>query len=576
MDEISVIELRQDSSENINNNGDWVTTLQEERILNPGDSISIRNAFIDTKSSSSGTINIEDDLTLTIQNVIYEFNWQNVSTSPNIPGVGTVNQHKKFYTNLIAKNTDIEANDDGGYYTLCDFTSAPGADFLNYTNIVFLTDNNVKRSAGVKYNFIVDYIDQTNNSVTWHSPTYKVPAEVHIKVSIPFNKIAKDKSVKIQGLDPLFKIGMNFFAFDTKALPSGGTFTPIIFTTNIVIPSGTYDPDDMARLITTKLSVNNDDKIFPRSGLATSSFLKNTDEYNGGGIDPSGTTPQGDPFVRSDGLSCFQYVNRSGRYIGTNQMALEFDSENQKFQFSAINMPIFAATTGEIVVNYQESFLNYNANDPRYFVANKHSGIAFTSLQPKEFWEDTLGFDLSLLTVDIQQTETTNVNILSGATGSLPIINYTDGVNVTGSFTGLDAIVLKKSANFYQVPFAFPIISSSSQNITIYANNSFGIQGVKSGYFLIEISDLVSSDVIGENIKSRSISGIVSRYYSADSYTSGSSDVSIPYVHRGINPITINSMGVRILNPDGSFANDIGSDNTVFLQIVRSTNSTTN
>ena len=239
-------------------------------------------------------------------------------------------------------------------------------------------------------------------------------------------------------------------------------------------------------------------------------------------------------------------------------------------------MPIFAATTGEIVVNYQQSFLNYNSSDPRYFVANKYSGIAFTSLQPKEFWEDTLGFDLSLLTVDIQQTETPNVKILSGGTGSLPIINYTDGVNVTGSFTGLDAIILKKSANFYQVPFTFPIISSSSQNITIYANKSFGIQGVKSGYFLIEISDLISSDVIGENIKSRSISGIVSRYYSADSYTSGSSDVSIPYVHRGINPITINSMGVRILNPDGSFANDIGSDNTVFLQIVRSTNSTTN
>ena len=41
----------------------------------------------------------------------------------------------------------------------------------------------------------------------------------------------------------------------------------------------------------------------------------------------------------------------------------------------------------------------------------------------------------------------------------------------------------------------------------------------------------------------------------------------IPYIHQG-EPVYLTELGIRILNPDGSEARSVGSDNTIFLKVV--------
>ena len=78
----------------------------------------------------------------------------------------------------------------------------------------------------------------------------------------------------------------------------------------------------------------------------------------------------------------------------------------------------------------------------------------------------------------------------------------------------------------------------------------------------------MKQNFIGSDYYSSSISGIVSRYYSVDSYTSGSSDAAIPYVHRGA-PMMLTSLRVRILDPSNYDAASIGEDNTVFVEVIK-------
>ena len=61
----------------------------------------------------------------------------------------------------------------------------------------------------------------------------------------------------------------------------------------------------------------------------------------------------------------------------------------------------------------------------------------------------------------------------------------------------------------------------------------------------------------------------MSRYYSESSYTSSSSDASLVYTHNSDEPIIINSFKCRVLNSDKKLAQNIGKDNTIFLELVK-------
>lgn len=540
-DTIAVIELRQKTSDNVFNDGDWETTLREERILYPGDSVALRNAFIDTKSSSSDTIKLDTPITLRLENIVYNKNHEDSA--------------KTYYSS--ASNAGI----DGQPYILCIPSATKNDPF--FTEVISYSVTRIlakPKDPGETFELELAYRDTTGTYVKWHSGRIDKPKDKGGSVTVNVGLITGTDSVVVLNALELGEEGLTVSGPKTAPVTED-TLTAKIFGTTITIDAGTYDPDDIARIITDKLSIGFTGDYIDSNAVVFSGFLHSSDNYDKGGA--FGATPANEsaPLVRSDLGAAFQYANGSLRWIGTNQMALEYDNETQKFKWSDIHMPIYIAN-GTIVTEYKTNAGQPNNGD--LFVADAYAGIAFTKLEPTSFWRDILGFDLGSCLATLSYKNVTIDTLVTHA----PSVVLTPGVNITGQYTGLDAAV-KKDTTFFRVPNP-PPISTSAITTPIYAANAFGIAGVRNGYFLIDINAKMKNNIIGQELKSTSISGIISRYYSADSYTSGTASDSIPYIHRGIGPISLDSMRIRILNPDGTLATDIGDDNTVFLQIVHS------
>ena len=167
----------------------------------------------------------------------------------------------------------------------------------------------------------------------------------------------------------------------------------------------------------------------------------------------------------------------------------------------------------------------------------------------------------------------------SGHTESLEEGKYT-----TGLYLGLDILIPKSYPNTTTTPTTLaeaityngqkaqslkPTIATT--NNPIYATNPINAVGAPSGYFLVEVSGVNAStnEMIGQNYSNPQIKGIVSRYYTVNSYTSAGMESDIPFENLGPEPVYINSLNVRILNPDGTLATNIDGDNTIFLQVNR-------
>lgn len=118
----------------------------------------------------------------------------------------------------------------------------------------------------------------------------------------------------------------------------------------------------------------------------------------------------------------------------------------------------------------------------------------------------------------------------------------------------------------------FPTNFSTAQDTTgIIASTSVLSQSDPSlafGYFLIEIGANFQNNYITPDARMGSIMSIVSRYYNVANYTSGSSDSSIAYTHKGAS-LLLTSFNCRILNSDKTPALGLGADNTIFLQIYK-------
>ena len=78
---------------------------------------------------------------------------------------------------------------------------------------------------------------------------------------------------------------------------------------------------------------------------------------------------------------------------------------------------------------------------------------------------------------------------------------------------------------------------------------------------------LFKSNLVGMDAYSDSIHSIVSRYYTANNYTSGADD---PIIYENIGaPTMLSQLRIRILNPDRTNVDKLGEDNTVFLRLMK-------
>ena len=255
-------------------------------------------------------------------------------------------------------------------------------------------------------------------------------------------------------------------------------------------------------------------------------------------------------------------------------------------------------------------------NSPQHsYLATSYGGIVMTNLSAYvthtneyvDFWEGKLGFDLSVITQkptqtgDIRATKTGNNFNPTGSGGSDNVIDYQSaeeqivsysfgGLNPTDNITqdiasidGLHNIstttgtATSRGHTYYNLIDVVNFDTATKQRLEqfinttetsqIFASNQLETQNIDFAYFLIDINANIENDFISESEVRKNVFSVVNRYYVQGGYLSGTNS-GIEYTHQG-ESMLISDFDIRILKPDGTVADNLKEDNTVFLEIIR-------
>jgi len=335
--------------------------------------------------------------------------------------------------------------------------------------------------------------------------------------------------------------------------------------------------------------------------------------------------------------------------IGSQNFAVEYDDTQQKFSFASLHTPLYDISDGTSGQSQIRQYLRATGgainnpvlpngvagntgltpppiparNSNTRFWVNKYSGVYISSLSPPSLWYDSgMNFNSSsILTGVSQATLCKDRNGQTMAVHGVPF-NLVDGVNTTGDFDGVGAIVQKIPPHFvsatghplpsdnkvkplnstfdgngavngpddyagqYQIyDVALSVAQSQTENalppsylsanedrqVSIFAKDHISdneYQQVDNPYYKVEIKSKLKNNIEGDPNKNQFVSSIISKYYSSGNYTSAYNEGSIVYTHKGM-PEMLDTFNVRILDHTGKLATDISLNNTVFLEVVK-------
>ena len=582
--------------------GVFQNTLRNPIPITSGTTIQLRQAFIDTVEKNSQKIQLERDLPVSLTVCRYFTN--NIENAP-----ASINTY--YSTELPNANAQ---QPDGFDYFECKFSGA-----VNRYKVseIYLQayGSSMKPLAGVHGTFSYNNPTGGEQRITLYFPavherdftTHGNPAGLpsgnfH---HYDFDFDTTDGILRCLNLDDLHDKHVHFGDSDgLGSLPwignpsettTGGNAVDLLTDTySFTIPANLkgYDPAELARLITDNLSdlgettLKASNKYFTSSPLENSKtqdvFLKKNSDCSTGG--------QNHFFINSNGSVIAERKTGGGItdfYVGASQVALEWSGEEgvEAFKWTAIHTPRYDSSNASKAFVVEVKEVGGGAN--KFYMTGREGGVVFTSMEPANFWFDKLGFSSSILvsppTVKKPQNFYTNAILndpqgvsvpnLEGTNGTF--IGVQNGLNTTENFRGLDSVIVAGQGNRVANP-PTTIKSTTSTTNAIFGRNPFTDLVASDGYFLIEVDlGIDKTNYFGVNNLNygSKVKGIISRYYSTDTYTSSNVEASIPFVYEGL-PTKISQARVRILNSTGEeISNDIGEDNSVFLEIIPPQNS---
>lgn len=562
-------------------NGSFSSNFEEEEIAE-GDTLLMKSCYLDTAESSAGKIQIASDETnFSVSFYHYIKNW-------------TI-QDKEY--NLNAPTTLSQP--DGQDYYLCDSKNVSGG-FTKKLESITMEQNMSGTgtawwgNAGVVFEYRAP--SAPNPPVPTHPISYFTLKMEKIRHD-PTNKItytesSVDKNGVNLGLGFLFNSNYPFEISKTKNnignlesnahsincvdigttstnIDNGTIRTPHQFTFDFVIPEGGYDPAELSRIITDKCSLLRVDGSQLDDYPMRSPFLTTNRQY---AID----FPQADDntfYCAEGGQNFYRYTNPNvNDYLsGTSEFGLKYDEGQDKYQFETLNIPYYVMGQPSI-----EAVRKGSTDD--FFLVNKNCGIAFTQLSPPNVWYKKMGFDPNICI-----SATSVLRNFSGtiANQRIPIIiGAIEGISTTGTYKGLDTAVYKVGGTptsglpnphgaraFTSTQLEGTPTSNLNQSI-IYADLQVAQIQYSYAYYMIEIDLGIQQSLVSKAYNSTKIQSIIGRFYSKDSFTNAYNEGSIPYTHRG-KSVKLSSARIRVLDDDGEPANDIGDNNSIFMELVK-------
>jgi hypothetical protein len=584
MSKVDTIQLREIENKRLDANGSFSVVLDKPIILNKNDTLNISSCFLDNRSTASGRIEITEDN-------------QDFQLSHG------------FYINNNSNNPDFTFGDDtsqppvdrpdGQRYILA-YGSVGTSDLVEITEFEFPFGGNENESFDGTFQFTPPHSDQPT-TITLHFPKNQ-PFESKVKAQMPSKKGTKDFT--LEGIIFKSTSGDTFNQADFDIIkPSFDELTdkylvqdpgeqsaelsivnindslfPLSLTFSFQIPLGSYSPDSLCKLITDKMVQykhnvisklnfgpdpdNNIVSSFPtRNAYLTS--IKQLQTDIGYGIDS--TVYANFYFVRTDGRSVLEIDrNAANNYVlGANEISLQFSPELNKFMFVQNHLNNFDADG-----NPSLSYIQSGTSGSNYFLSADHSGIFFQSMNASthNLLIRDMGFTSDLLT--IHQYTDGNIDFGTLLLGSR--VFKTDlkvGKNITTNLSGVDASI-SKTVNFNIVPsFADLTDITTIEVSSIIAENNQQVSQLTDGYYLIAIEGLPKSGQFINNPNSQ-VKQIVSKYYATTDFVIGTTEGSILYQHTSDKPEYLTNFKIRVLDPNLLPANNLGPNNTVFLQHI--------
>lgn len=379
----------------------------------------------------------------------------------------------------------------------------------------------------------------------------------------------------------------------SPTLLGADTFEPVYFRATVNIAKGVYAPDELCKVVNDQINSLSDDQkklgtgsdLFQQSNsMGTMSFIREkrvvkfTHEY------------------------AFQYSPQGNVWVGASQFQMSFNANTNKFQFDFAHTPFYDSQSAIAVQNtyyhMQNKVYDLDADgnipngfgpDPAYGSSTSYGGLMLTNLSSRlqtdaqnvptelDFWATQVGINPTAIVAQVTNNQEAFVlKTLANETNQDQTTKIFAPVYTNQQFTDAmvtsDVIFDKKNVA-WQVDDAkqfASIIDADSTNPITGQIPLTEMETTLNGYYLIDIQGIHTTTVgSSNNTTSHSLQGIVSRYYSQAGYTTGDSDNGIPYTHSSAMPLTLSSLKVRILQPDGTLANDVGNDSTIFLQLIR-------
>ena len=291
----------------------------------------------------------------------------------------------------------------------------------------------------------------------------------------------------------------------------------------------------------------------------------------------------------TDGLKEFRFttdrdISNQNYVVGSSQFSLLYAEDMSKMEIDSMHTDLLDLTPNKGGAPQIRGYLN--GNNEAFYV-NSYSGIFIAAWNPSDVWNNQFKFNNDLC---VGFGKPTKVNLAGTGDVIMPLFNSSDhkdnslvqGVNITGSDIGVDTTITKQATvsgggvvtAAFDIPLSFPVFpdylaANTADNISIFGDDiindaQYGSQDL--AYYQVEVGMGIPSEIEGKDEYNNKIQAIVSKYYSAGSYTSSFGEGALKYVHKGA-PIELSQFSVRILTPENKIATDISNDNTVFLRV---------
>ena len=557
-----IIELRQADADKVNANGDYDITLKytNDLMVEEGDQIMIKNIFVDTLSQSNQQINIAQNMTLNLTHYFYIIYSRQDNLEEWLAGEG------------------LPPIDGKPYFLAYENSSGVGTQTITSFDVIG-SRIQIPRGGTVTIKYIQPDGTPGSQNVNYPGASFDNPTS-HQNCNI---KIRGGSAASATSSELIPDVKLNISA------ESGGSLEleAISLDTVVTIPSGNYSPDQLVaefnRVAQSARKGSVENQVYENN------FLKSTDnlvsKYGAGKV----------YLQPADGGKPIKVKDDANLLVGASFVELAYIPEQEQFAFEYIHMPYYqeAVFDGNNLLTPAIASVGYlPIGGTDFITVNKNTGVLFRSMESTykdgsdaKFFDNILGFDLGAGAGSIvsEAESATYTEAGSTANGFKFITNPpVDGVNITGGYIPLSAETNLTGTratgapqpqptwqgilNILQAQVPFFSTTDDTYDILAGQKNTQKNQ-YRFGYYLVSVTGDFRSQFYTKDVK-QNIMAIVSRYYENNSFTSGTSDDSVIYIHSGA-PINLQKFNVKILKPDKTIADNLGPESAIYLEIVK-------